>query len=73
MPRNSFSQLTTATIYTILVLFKPFLIYRTMALDSINPLGDPRVKHCYANLDGIQYRMCLLSLHQSHSVVETLY
>ena len=42
--------------------FSDLFSYRTMALDSINPLGDPRIKHCYANLNGIQYRMCLLSL-----------
>ena len=44
-----------------------------MALDPINPLGDPRVKHCYANLNGIDYRMPLLSVCDSHRVIETLY
>ena len=44
-----------------------------MALDPINPLGDPRVKHCYANLNGIDYRMWLLYQHYSYCVIQTLY
>ena len=44
-----------------------------MALDCINPLGDPRVKHCYANLNGIDYRMWLLPVYNSHRVIETWY
>ena len=36
----------------------PIYSFRTtFAMDSIDPINDPRVSHCYARLNGIKYRM----------------
>ncbi len=34
-----------------------------LAMDSIDPIDDPRVSHCYAHLNGSNYRMAVRQLH----------